>query len=374
MEKDSSEAKSGGSSSASSRARSTTGQGGDGKERSNRGDEDGEQGATDPGDTHAEDEDASVTTGGGEATDNTEDPSEPEGHCERAGSERRCVPKAPMGWGGPVGLRQGESTREVSDCPSHDPLVTELYDEVWAAPATCSGCTPKLRLPKLQLAKVNLFSQSPCEAPNLKESFSLDESRCLSVYKTDDWSAYWSYEPPQAMGEVQCKGILGSRSRSAWKKNTVFRGCRVLRNATCDSPEQVCALRSSGMMCVFREGEHQCPELYSESRKVLYQNVEDTRECEGCKGVLEKGVLKIGGQMSFYKEPSCAGSPRHSLDFSALEGVCSPNEAQADKEWRYVKAQSGEVEYTGGCTTTPWKPVGGVQPRDPVTLCCSSSK
>lgn len=300
----------------------------------------------------------------------TVEPEKPEGHCEVNGSEHRCVPKAPLGWEGPVGLRQGKSTREVSDCPSHDPLVTELFDDVSAAPASCSGCEPVLKLPELSMAKANLFSQSPCEASNLQKAFEFDETRCVNVYQVNDWSAFWSYEPPQALGEVKCGRTPGSAFRPGWEKNTLFRGCQVLREGQCDSPKEVCALRGSGMMCVFREGEHQCPEAYSVTRKVLYKNVSDTRGCGECKGILGKGELQIRGKVSFHADDGCNDTPRHILNYSELEGLCSPNEAQSDKGWLFVKANTDEVSYTGSCTTTPWKSIGGVEPKDPTTLCC----
>lgn len=278
---------------------------------------------------------------------------------------------APTDWGGPVALIQGQREKDVWVCDAHSGDVDGLFDEVTAPPWECRGCKPRVRIPSLSAPELIRYLGTSCSADKESARFALEPSKCSPIEPTPSTGYAWGIQTPSAKGEVKCDASPITSSGPGREIVNHFRGCSVIREGQCSGANEVCVLKRSGLSCVYRSGDHECPATYSGSRKLLYGGVDDQRSCGKCEAVYEPGELKIQGKLSFFNNESCAPAYLvESLPFSALSGRCDSEQTRIDNSWLYVRYDVEESTQTGKCTTTGWAPQGGVKKTKPVTLCC----
>lgn len=326
-------------------------------------------GATGPTSSAQEESSAGATTTEVEE----EDTGDPEAACLKDDDDRQCVPKAPIGWFGPVGLLQATNVADTRVCKAFDAEIDELFDEVTAPQTECNGCEPWLEYPDSMFAQAVEHDNSTCSEASAKYRLEMKAGKCIKLEPDGDGKkSHWKIQLPQAEGELQCVGGATTSSKQARVKKNFFRGCQIERKGTCEAEDQVCAKRGVGPTCVFRPGEANCPAAYSARKQILYSGVEDTRGCSECKAEMKKqGSWTPNGFVTLYGHRSCEGDKKRSFKLSALEGRCDSNAAREKKGWDYIRLEVRQpTDFKGVCETKGWEPIGGVKGIDPVTVCC----
>lgn len=318
-----------------------------------------------------------VTSGASSATETQEeDTGDPNAACVSDDQDRQCVPKAPVGWYGPVGLLQSNKVEDTRVCKAYAPDVDELFDEVTAPQSECKGCASSLEYPDSMFAQAVEHNKSSCTESSAKFRKDLKAGTCTKLEPDGDGKgSYWKVTPPQAQGELTCVGGVKSMSRGPRKKNTFFRGCQIEREGTCESEGQVCAKKGVGPTCIFRLGEFECPADYIAKRQLLYSGIEDTRGCSECRAEMKKaGTWTPAGRITFYEKGSCLESSlKRSIALDELATRCDSESSREKKGWAYARLELRQPEFSGVCESTGWKPQGGVKAIDPVTVCCRGS-
>lgn len=120
-------------------------------------------------------------------------------------------------------------------------------------------------------------------------------------------------------------------------------------------------------LCVFMKGDddaYECPDDYP-FREVFFAGVEDARACEECSCGPPVGAA-CAAYVEAFTGPACT-SPVAAVTVTESEGACV--DVPSGSALGSVEA-SLVVDVPGSCAHSGGKPVGGVAPAGPVTLCC----
>lgn len=336
----------------------------------------GESSAVETTSSGAGNETSTLTSGESSSSDEPtqeEDTGDPKEACVKESEDRQCVPKAPVGWFGPVGLLQSSNASDTRVCKAHSGEISELFDEVSAPAAECKGCEPRLEYPESLRAQAVEYSASSCSDSSQVASLPMGDWFCRRLEPDGDGKqAHWKMIAPKVEGELKCVGGNRSSSKLPIVKKNYFRGCEVERKGTCAAQDQVCTKKGVGPTCVYRPGDVACPVEYSARKEVLFAGFEDSRGCGKCEGVMKKqGSWTPQGKISFYQAANCiASSKRRSLDLSELGSRCDSESVRAKKEWNFAQLELTQPKFEGVCETKGWEPEGEVKGKDPVTVCC----
>lgn len=302
-----------------------------------------------------------------------EDTGDPDAACVKDGEDRQCVPKAPPGWFGPVGLLQASKEADIRVCKAYSEDIEKLGDEVNAPPPECRGCEPRLLYPDSLRAQAVEYNDASCSEASEVARAPMGEWFCRKLVTDGDGKkSHWKMLLPEPEGELSCAGGGEKKNITPAKFKNVYRGCKVERKGSCESEEQVCAKKGVGPTCVYRLGDMKCPSDYSARRQVLFAGVEDSRSCGKCEGVMKKqGSWSYQGKLSVYRMTNCISSSKvRSFDVSELSARCDSEETREKKEWNHARLELTQPKFDGVCEVKGWKAEGEAKGKDPVTVCC----
>lgn len=337
--------------------------------------------APDPGTPTGSDSAGTASATGGSTSDSgasstetqEEDTGDPNAACVSDDQDRQCVPKAPVGWYGPVGLLQASEVKDTQVCKAHSEIIDELFDGLDAPAIECTGCAPVLEYPESLRVHAVEYKESTCGESAEVKRWPMGNYYCHRLEPDGDAdAAHWKMLLPKAEGELTCVGGEESSNKKPATVKNYFRGCQVERKGKCESEEDVCAKKGVGPTCVYREGEAECPSAYSAKRQVLFGGFEDTRACSACEGVMKKqGSWSIQGKIRFFNLANCFWeSKKRVFDLSDMKDRCMAESARKEKGWNAVRLELTPPKFDGVCEAKGWEPQGEVKTQKPVTVCC----
>ncbi|MDI1476429.1 hypothetical protein [Polyangium sp. y55x31] len=297
-----------------------------------------------------------------------------------------CTPPAAGDWKGPVSFWQGWDM-EAPTCPEDAPI---LAFEAWAEPPPLSCGTCECDPPEgtCKLPETWTVSSAACTPdPNLGVKTNLDPPTNWDGTCNEDKSIQSGklcggvpcvrsiMISPPTIEELPCKPhLVGDPEPSiphAWEggpQTPLGKACTSATPApSCvEAAGKVCVpTPPSFSSCVYREGDHPCPEGWGE-RQLLYQHVEDKRTCAECTCSEPSG----GFCNTKFRLFSGAGCTIEEAAFNVSSGMSSPcHDLMAGTQ---LLGKSAEVlDYMkGACTPSGGDVEGEVVLTDPVTVCC----
>lgn len=301
-------------------------------------------------------------TGSEDCTNGVDDDADGAVDCEdeKCSPYFACVPAVPAGWQGPVALWEGEGDAPSCNRAGYYPtgqgsLPTRLLEPAEASVCPECTCTP-ISDAGCNQASVAYYASDDCGGAAVTVAAS-DTCEPISV-AAPALSARLS--APVAAGA--CEPVETGPSTSPPVKLAAARSCGEpsLEGLGC-SEEALCLARPLmpflASVCVFSDGDLDCPGAFPDRRETFYRVNSDGRTCRPCRC----GV------------PSCVGDATESADDSSCSdptrlspGTCT-SVAADDNETRSVHYDAAAP---ATCQPGLTGPVGEYALQDPITFCC----
>jgi len=273
----------------------------------------------------------------------------------------RCAPDVPSGWSGPIALYEGPDD-DLPECPDGPELfdagVRPAQDPLGCAPCICGSvnggaCSLAMRT----------YNDEGC---TIETSSTGVGSQC-TVPITSTAFRFEGFE----LSGGSCNpsgGNLTERPEPRWQ--SVARACRLASNegSGCDGgsacfPEPTLPFRDD--ICVFRAGDHACPDAYPDLR-TYYTGLDDDRACSSC-GC--RAPTECTGTLTAYNSQACLlEAPDYRSEPVSLGAAGS---CRRIEDFSIHALELTDVEYPSGCAPiAPVSTQGSVTATGPITVCC----
>jgi len=282
------------------------------------------------------------------------------------GCPENCVPRAPVGWTGPMVLAKGEAT-SAPRCT--EPYAVESFvahRDLKVETMKCSVCTSTLTDEKCTTV-ATVYSDSNCQTAVGSQSF-VASAATIPCLETSTYGKSLRFGAPSISGKCSPPPPqTPTKPMPTW--GSTVRGCSPQTLEACsNAPECVAAVAggpASAQTCIFAVGEQACPLDYPTKLATAFQSFDDQRSCEEC------GVQYIGGDCGSgvggsYVSPTCSGNVQGYYSF----GTCSYADAQGTTVTAGMLLDGFRPYNVGACAVSTPKPEGAVTPRGPVSICC----
>ncbi|MBL4683301.1 MAG: hypothetical protein JKY37_01835 [Nannocystaceae bacterium] len=320
-----------------------------------------------PGDTSAgssstsldgDDETSAVTPGLDDGADSTTlASSEDTSDTPQCPTNSECLPLAPPMWSGPRQVFAAPAgAMPVPPCPSGDPpLRAGGVPPLLAGPANCE-CQPGE--PECGTTLVTIDSTaSDCAIQTELQVLSVGGTQCAQIGLQSAFVGLLNGNEP---AECPAAGVMTDTPPAVWTERHGV--CDVPNPMNCDGGTCGPPSDGPGRMCVVRDGIHDCPAGAYTDRVIVFDGIEDDRQCTEC--VTEADC----GQVEYYADLGCQGSPFLSWPATdnSDETLCTPLPVRDDIEHESVQ-WSGPV----ACRVIEdTQPMGQAVPIEPFTMCC----
>jgi hypothetical protein len=274
----------------------------------------------------------------------------------------RCSPAAPSGWQGPVVFK--ESDGDASCTGAFDREAWRGGNDPQAEPASCSACTCDGGSSCASAIDFVSSGEEQCGGTSCSTSINQACAEISPACLADLTTAYVKTKVASGAG-CQPSEQHADKPAPQWRTHALACSPAKASSGGC-AKDEVCAPAADGgggfedRYCVYRPGEHDCPESFSD-RRVYHRAFADTRECSAC---------SCGGDECQYRwrvynadDASCS-TPLLELSNAGQCVQVNPKDG---------KLRVGAMISGGGaCKASGGESSGDVSADDPVTLCCSS--
>ena len=327
----------------------------------------------------AEETDGDETGGPGDETggpgDETGGPEEPV--CNPA--THQCIDPVPAGWNGPI--RAKDPSAEAGCGAGWDTEEDIVFDGAFAPESDCtcecgapSGGTCETETDALEYGEFFGANEDGCETPT--REFTLDESWTNPLGDSAmGWNVRWRVYPPDVASAGECSPDAETFSETDYPIQLAAERevCGTVATDDACPEDGLCVpqgdARFESGVCVWQDGDVECPAGEFTERTVVHTEVEDTRECGEC---------------------SCGTATGEACDDAEVRLWYEPWDREyffnADWQCRHVQPQQGAVfsgEYLDTMHLLPGEPsggscpglrdaLGGVEAINPVTICCTA--
>lgn len=344
------------------------------------------------------------SAGGGQASEESEPSTSGESDftsetCEDVPGQR-CLSQAPPGWHGPVQPQKAEHPDALEPCDVTeralrlDPSTSRLPDaknnryvmELSGAPAACEACEVEVELGQCSQAtllryKVKADAPGQCDEPDGTESELPITATCTAISGSEARSGEYALGVvPGISDRAQAQCRLGPQEQAELDPGEAphyYRICEAQeREASCSGEKRCMAFENElvapreGKACIYREGEHECPDGNYLEQRIIFGSYEDTRSCEACELLQEPGEIRCLHELGVSKrdpDVSCANASIFGADTLCL---IEENFLGREAPWA-IQELSREASWSGSCESSKPAAVGSLEPREPWTLCCA---
>jgi hypothetical protein len=246
----------------------------------------------------------------------------------------------------------------------------EAFAGLDAPPAECEACLcDDAEDVECLPPKVQLYDNSNCSgAPDLE--FELEPHDVCKVFGDFGSGSVSAESDPVLMnpGTGSCAASGGDVTLPEWGWDAQVRACSSGGNAgSCGAgtcvPNPVGEF--AGGLCVYREGDRECPNDAYPNRTLVYLSAEDQRGCSAC-GCGDPQDVACEALIELHYNNSCSNL-RDQIDNPGSECVVMPNSGYAPRSGKMVVyGTSG-----GDCPPTGGEAAGEVVPQGATTVCCT---
>lgn len=294
-----------------------------------------------------------------------------------------CVPSAvPDGWSEPTAIYESENSGGLPKCggAATAPLVAFAGLDVPDASCEC-GCVAA--------------TGASCDAVTL-QAWDTDNTTCggaplfsLAIEAGNDCAALESFDvPPVGIPDVDYtywNALTESSGGScdSFADETIptpafatrVNGCEVDAidgSEGCEQGDQCMqrpVLPFDDKICIFREGDHECADFYTD-KTLYYSDVTDTRSCSGCECGEPTGSCP-GSAVDLFGGTTCSGDGEFILEACTHPCLSTPGMgcgsfAASVTAMVTAGVASCEASVDGAAALS-----GSAEPSDPVTICCT---
>ncbi len=280
-----------------------------------------------------------------------------------------CVEMAPTGWSGPVATIDSDPLEDAPDCPeAFATAAVEAFDGFAFEPASCDcDCGEAEGAVCDPIGTVRNHGSVENCAGAVVDTINLSAGACVTV--PVGGSSFARLEPVELLTLGTCQPIEANVFPDpTFETRVTACEAEVMAGFSCDEMEGMgCVAESpeeplAPQMCIWREGEHDCPEDsgYVEDR-TLHNDFVDERGCTECTCDDPVGVCD-NATATLYSSANC------SAGLAALmtgEGFCTSVSVSTTTA-RYLPGTA-----TAFCPAAEVEPTGEVTPEQPITVCCT---
>ena len=273
-----------------------------------------------------------------------------------------CAQPPPEGWFGPLVRFDNDGTQTPPACGGDwpDAAFTLLGGYEDPGPAQCGACTCRVDVDGLcTLTGYRTEGSDVCEFSDPFQLASADTCYEHALADGSLWLYAFTDISPTCVGE-----FTAEIPEPAWSLEVT--GCRGAEPAeACDDAGRQCLPAVpegfSRYLCIFANGDLECPAGDYGEKTVLYSGVDDTRTCGTCMcGEEPEGFCT--GEFEIFGSDDCSGA---ALQTAPYDGGC-------------VGAVSGveslRFAYDGPATCDVLQmpaPAGSIAPAGEITYCCT---
>lgn len=315
--------------------------------------------------------------------------------CEDMPGHTRCVWPLPPGWSGPILPQAAQQATALGTCTS--PLSGDsnnaYISKFNTQPGACKGCEVELELGSCTQAKLAERKVNP-DAPSTCMDFSEKDGGVAVGNSCQRISGEQARAGELAIGlragtptlqEAECKVIKeASMDPGSVQTLEVQRICagQDLSQASCSNQRSCMAFDIDSAddkdapildkVCIFKEGDQECPKLNYTDKTLIHQGIKDQRSCGPCQVKHEKGELRCIHEIGLNardRDRECQDPTPVDIDDLCLteEDFLSPK-----APWSLIETRR-EVIYSGRCETGESKVVGEIKFEKTLTLCCRNT-
>lgn len=313
-------------------------------------------GETSPGSTSSAD-----TTGSGPTSaDGSETGTPPV-----CGGASRCMDLAPLGWEGPVAVRD-EPSGIPTDCGgSFGTLIAEFHHDLVEGEFSCDcDCGDPVDLVCESTTTLRRYSSSTCPFAVQTPTWTLDAACDTDVSGASN--AYWRASPVEIVGGT-CPpvDIVVHEPAVHLRRASLCSVSDPLEQRDCGN-NQVCvpepAIPFESQLCIYREGEHRCPSGF-DVQHTYYAGLTDTRACADCTCGAPEGECS-NHRAVLYNGGSCDSLGSGTI---STNGNCIQSAALTTNSARLAP---GALPDDLTCEPSVGTPEGEVTQDQPFTVCC----
>jgi hypothetical protein len=290
----------------------------------------GDDGGGPPADTEANDTSSSttndLTSSGSIESDESSAPSESSsssaseggtGEIVECDADSRCMAGAPGGWLGPVARFRGPMGMEPPDCAGGYPEAGLVLRQglIDAQPAQCE-CSCDVSVSSV--CSVVMYPDLTSTGCNDFSVAIMNGAEC-TAYDIPNGSVYGSMSQ---IASPQCIATEDVQVPALEWQADVYSCTQEEIQGPCDEDGSICAPAApDGFepgLCIFTQGEAECPEGPFSERTLLFSSVNDRRGCSDC----ECGTppfVSCDGVFDLYDGADCSGT----VVGTGLNNVCS---------------------------------------------------
>lgn len=285
--------------------------------------------------------------------------------CEDAECSDHVCSVLPAGWLGPAALIVADTLGQLFCTAPYPAVVFAGSNDLNAPAATCPDCechTDALAC----TVNVDLFGNEDCSGSPSQSYQPIEGDVCWRLPTASSLRLSFNVSADGGNTQGSCRSeTVGEATVTAYRWDRAAKLCAPpLTGGGCGA-DGVCAALppetlTSGL-CVYRPGEHTCPEEYPE-RSVYYASVEDTRRCTEC--ACDTASCDQTVKVSYSRACGTAGE-EVSVSGEICEVVTDPTPGNG--------LSTSFEETVPTCPSVASEPVGAALPRDPTTICCTSN-
>jgi hypothetical protein len=272
-----------------------------------------------------------------------------------------CV-AVPEGWMGPVVLRTSTATQE---CPDGYPDLESIGGTDLLAPAAQCDCSCGAAAGTTCALATTLHywgTDPTCSNGTPVGSYNLFTTVCNDLNAVLPANTYFQVEPVLVDGgSCTAEQTMSLDPPVFVKTSSTCGGAELLEG--CEGGE-VCAPRANGdAMCVWQDGDADCPEGFEGQRSLTHRSIDDTRSCDDCTCGDPLGLCD-GASITMFANV-CNPPISALLD---VTGECDLGSAASATR----SAIFAVGEPNAFCVASDAVATGVATPTDPVTVCCAA--
>jgi hypothetical protein len=297
--------------------------------------------------------DPDTSTSGADTT--TGGPTCPETHT--------CI-AVPDEWTGPVLLRESEDPKAKVECPKTypDDAVAGGADlEADAAECGCSCGDAAGSTCALSTTLHHWGTDPTCSVGTPAESFNVFTTICNPLGEVIPSDSYFQVEPVLVEGGACApEATLDVPPPIFGRTGTTCGGAEMLEG--CEDSE-VCAPRAEDeSLCIWREGDEDCPEGFEGRRELYHQSLDDQRGCNECTCGEPVGLCDNASITMFVNvcNPPVSGN-------IVASGECYPGSTLQGTQSVIFDVGDPNAFCVAGAAV----PTGEATPIEPITVCCA---
>ncbi len=293
------------------------------------------------------------------------------GPVAQCGGSNRCVAAPPADWIGPVSVSEVAMGETPVDCGAGYPTQAEEFSANFVAPKAVCECDCQVPANAACVAFIESYNAAGCGGAAI-DSYPFVFGTCYD--NPTSTADYWNLNPG-VYGDP-CTPQVQPPEFPPPTEADVVRICGTADAVTadgCDAAE-VCAPIPTAplapLLCIYREGEHECPAGPYADASVYFRSYDDERDCSpACECGDVTGTCTGATATLWRYTNSCTSSGLCSnppcVDY--LTPGCDSTNLPAVESIQLTGIPELSNE---SCPPIGYQPVGDIVPTDPITVCC----